>query len=102
VPTATSLALAGQPVDRTRLFAEVTTSLRLWLGRFAAHPGAFMNHYRVRSATLGQDVRVELPGGRTAEGRVVDFDAQGRLLLETPGGVVTLSAGDVVHVRPAQ
>src|SRR4051794_5784477 len=102
VPTATSLALEGHRVDRTELFGEVVSSLRASLGDFAAHPSTFMNHYRGRSATLDRDVRVELPGDRTVDGRVSDFDAHGRLLLETPDGLLTLSAGDVVHVRPAE
>ena len=102
VPTATSLALAGRGVDRTELFGQVVSSLRICLGRFAAHPGTFLNQYRGRSSTLDRDVRVELPGDVTVEGRVSDFDAYGRLLLETADGSLTLSAGDVVHLRPAR
>jgi len=101
VPTATSLALAGHPVDRTALFGDVVQSLRVWLGQFAQSPGTFMSHYRGRSATLDRTVRVELPGDRTAEGRAYDLDQHGRLVLETADGTLTLSAGDVVHVRPA-
>jgi BirA family transcriptional regulator, biotin operon repressor / biotin---[acetyl-CoA-carboxylase] ligase len=101
VPTATSLALAGHPVDRTELFGAVVGSLRAWLGRFAGHPQAFVERYRDRSATLDREVRVDLPGDRTVEGRVSGFDPHGRLLLETPDGLLTLSAGDVVHLRPA-
>jgi BirA family biotin operon repressor/biotin-[acetyl-CoA-carboxylase] ligase len=102
VPTATSLALAGRPVDRTVLFGDVMRHLRAWLGRFAQHPGTFMDHYRGLSATLDRDVRVELPGDRTVEGRVSDFDVHGQMLLETADGLLTLSAGDVVHVRPSE
>ena len=61
-----------------------------------------MNQYRGLSATLDRDVRVELPGDRTVEGRVFDFDAHGRMLLGTANGLLTLSAGDVVHVRPSE
>jgi BirA family transcriptional regulator, biotin operon repressor / biotin---[acetyl-CoA-carboxylase] ligase len=99
VPTATSLALAGHPVERTALFGAVVRSLRVELGEFARHPQTFVHRYRGRSATLDRDVRVELPGDRTVEGRVHDFDGHGRMLLETPEGLRTLSAGDVVHVR---
>ena len=70
VPTATSLALAGHPVDRTTLFGDVVQSLRAWLGLFAGSPNTFMNQYRGRSATLDRDVRVALPGDRVVEGRV--------------------------------
>jgi BirA family biotin operon repressor/biotin-[acetyl-CoA-carboxylase] ligase len=99
VSTATSLALEGLRVDRTELFGDDVRSLRTWLGQFAHHPATFMNQYRGRSATLDRDVRVELPGDRTVEGRVVDLDEHGRLVLETADGPLTLSAGDVVHVR---
>jgi BirA family transcriptional regulator, biotin operon repressor / biotin---[acetyl-CoA-carboxylase] ligase len=102
VPTATSLALAGHPVDRTALFGDVLRHLRIWLGSFARSPNTFLNQYRGRSATLERDVRVELPGHRTVEGRVSDFDAYGRMLLDTAAGPLTLSAGDVVHVRPSE
>ena len=101
VPTATSLALAGHPVDRTALFGAVVHSLRESLGQFAQSPNTFMDHYRGRSATLGRDVRVELPGDQTAEGRADHLDQHGRLVLETADGTLTLSAGDVVHVRPS-
>jgi BirA family transcriptional regulator, biotin operon repressor / biotin---[acetyl-CoA-carboxylase] ligase len=102
VPTATSLALAGHPVDRTALFGDVVHSLRLWLGRFAASPATFMNHYRGRSATLAREVRVELPGGGSAVGRAHDLDQHGRLVVDTADGQQAFSAGDVVHVRPAE
>jgi BirA family biotin operon repressor/biotin-[acetyl-CoA-carboxylase] ligase len=102
VPTATSLALAGHPVDRTVLFGDVVRRLRVALGVFASSPNTFMNQYRARSSTLDQDVRVALPGDRVVEGRAADFDAHGRLLLDTADGTLTLSAGDVVHLRPAE
>jgi BirA family transcriptional regulator, biotin operon repressor / biotin---[acetyl-CoA-carboxylase] ligase len=101
VPTATSLHLAGHPVDRTALFGDVLASLRAALRHFAGHPDLFLNQYRDRSATLGQEVRVDLPAGHSVEGRVVDFDDHGRLLLRTAAETMTLSAGDVVHLRPS-
>jgi BirA family biotin operon repressor/biotin-[acetyl-CoA-carboxylase] ligase len=101
VPTATSLALAGHAVDRTVLFGGVLRSLRACLGQFADSPETFLDRYRARSATLDQDVRVELPGDRTVEGRALDLDQHGRLMLETAEGPLTLGAGDVVHLRPS-
>jgi BirA family biotin operon repressor/biotin-[acetyl-CoA-carboxylase] ligase len=102
VPTATSLALSGHPVDRTTLCGDVLRSLGTALDDFAASPAAFMDVYRDRSATLGRDVRVDLPGERSVTGRVTDLDPHGRLLLDTGDGTLTLSAGDVVHLRPSQ
>lgn len=102
VPTATSLALAGHAVDRTALFGDVLGHLRTRLESFARSPNTFLNEYRGRSATLDRDVRVELPGDRSVEGRVSDFDEHGRVLLDTAAGPLTLSAGDVVHLRPSE
>ena len=102
VPTATSLALAGHPTDRTTLFGDVLRHLRASLGSFAGSPNTFMDQYRGRSATLDQAVRVDLPGERSVTGRVLDFDDHGRLVLDTPDGSLTLSAGDVVHLRPGE
>jgi BirA family biotin operon repressor/biotin-[acetyl-CoA-carboxylase] ligase len=101
VPSATSLALEGRAVDRTQLFGAVVSSLRSSLGVFASSPNTFVNQYRGLSATLDRDVRVDLPGDRTVEGRVLDVDDHGRLQLQTSEGLLSLSAGDVVHVRAA-
>lgn len=99
VPTATSLALAGQPIDRTELFGAVVRSLLSALGALRESPDTFLADYLQRSATLGRDVRVELPGDRVVHGRASGIDDHGRLVLQTREGSVSLSAGDVVHVR---
>ena len=50
--------------------------------------------------TLGREVRADLPGGAVIEGRAVDIDAAGRLVLMTATGETAVGAGDVVHLRP--
>jgi BirA family biotin operon repressor/biotin-[acetyl-CoA-carboxylase] ligase len=46
--------------------------------------------------TLGRQVRLDLPDGRSVQGRADRVDEDGRLVVEgTPYG-----AGDVVHLRP--
>jgi len=50
--------------------------------------------------TLGREVRADLPGGATVEGRAVDVDAAGRLVLMTATGAAAVGAGEVVHIRP--
>ncbi|MEY8565985.1 biotin--[acetyl-CoA-carboxylase] ligase [Corynebacteriaceae bacterium 7-707] len=58
--------------------------------------------YRELSATLGTRVRAELPGGDEITGTAVDLDGQGGLVIATAdGGRRTVTAGDVVHLRPA-
>jgi BirA family biotin operon repressor/biotin-[acetyl-CoA-carboxylase] ligase len=57
--------------------------------------------YRERCATIGQQVRVELPGAEVLTGEAEGVDDDGRLLVRAGGGDVrALAAGDVVHVRP--
>jgi BirA family biotin operon repressor/biotin-[acetyl-CoA-carboxylase] ligase len=55
--------------------------------------------YLQRCATVGRQVRVELPGGRALTGIAADIDAGGRLVVRTSSGLTSVSAGDVVHVR---
>jgi BirA family biotin operon repressor/biotin-[acetyl-CoA-carboxylase] ligase len=50
-------------------------------------------------ATVGQQVRVSLPGGSVVTGEASDVDSAGRLVVRSGAGPVPVSAGDVVHVR---
>ena len=65
-------------------------------------PTSLLEDYRDRCSTLERDVRVELPGS-VLLGRAVDIDESGRLVVRAHhgGAAVAVSAGDVVHVRPA-
>jgi BirA family biotin operon repressor/biotin-[acetyl-CoA-carboxylase] ligase len=51
--------------------------------------------YRELSATIGREVRVELPDGSKIEGTAVDIDETGSLHLDS-GQRITV--GDVVHL----
>jgi BirA family transcriptional regulator, biotin operon repressor / biotin---[acetyl-CoA-carboxylase] ligase len=55
--------------------------------------------YRTRSLTIGNRVRAHLPGEKEVVGTASGIDDHGRLLLETDGQTVVVSAGDVVHLR---
>jgi BirA family biotin operon repressor/biotin-[acetyl-CoA-carboxylase] ligase len=104
VPTATSLALQGHEVDRTDLLlaflVELDAQVASWSSGREADP-ALREAYVDRCATLGEDVRVDLPSGATVEGRAVDVDDGGRLVVDTGDGRTAVGAGDVIHVRPA-
>ena len=56
--------------------------------------------YRTHSLTLGTRVRASLPGGRAVEGVAESIDELGRLCISTSAGTVTVSAGDIKHLRP--
>lgn len=106
VPTATSLAVAHPDLTPTRegvLLATVVALREAYDAWQAGGPEATSRlaaSYAAHCATIGQEVRVELPGGTTLHGRAVDVDADGRLVVDTGSGRESVGAGDVVHVVP--
>jgi BirA family transcriptional regulator, biotin operon repressor / biotin---[acetyl-CoA-carboxylase] ligase len=105
VPEATSLAVAGVDVDRTGLLVDVLASL--WEAYTAWQEGGDLagmrlaESYAAACATLGSEVRVDLPSGEVLTGTATGIDPSGRLLVTNDDGRTAVSAGDVVHVRPA-
>jgi BirA family biotin operon repressor/biotin-[acetyl-CoA-carboxylase] ligase len=105
--SATSLAVMGATgVDRSGLLAAILREFEHWYRRWidASPPGDAVSsglraEYLRSCATVGMQVRVELPGGAILAGRACDVDAVGRLLVAAPDGVEPVSAGDVIHVR---
>lgn len=102
VPAATSLAVAGWPVDRTVLLSQVLAELtRRYSDWTPAATSELRAAYRARCASVGQPVRVHLPGREPLEGTASDIDPDGALVVVTTDGPVAVSAGDVVHLRAA-
>ncbi len=95
-PGATSLAAeaGGGALDRTDLLVAYLVALE---GRCRQSPAALMAAYRAACSTIGRQVRVELPGGESFEGRADGVDDHGRLVVDGR----SVAAGDVVHVRSA-
>ncbi len=103
VELATSLALEGAEVERTMLLAGLLARFaEEYAGWEAGGVAALRAAYVSWCPTLrGQQVRAEVPGGGTVIGEGVGLSDHGGLLVRTAAGVVTVNAGDVVHVRPA-
>ncbi len=102
---ATSLADTGATrLDRAdlaiRLLTEVATLEDAWRAAGGDPETAGMHsEYVGYSATVGDEVRVELPA-RTLTGVATGIGPDGSLLLRTADGTDhTVSAGDVVHLR---
>lgn len=81
-------------------------SLADWYGEWRAAGGdpaasRLQQTYAAGCATLGREVRAELPGGRELVGTAVGVDDDGRLVLATADGEQAVGAGDVVHIRRA-
>ncbi|MFG3046734.1 biotin--[acetyl-CoA-carboxylase] ligase [Streptomyces sp. NPDC048241] len=108
VPQAGSLALADAvSTDRDTLLRSVLRSLETWYDRWRAAAGdpvesTLQETYAAGCATLGRQVRAELPGDRALVGEAVAIDGDGRLVIATAEGKPeAVGAGDIVHLRPA-
>lgn len=104
VAGATSLALEGAGTGRERLLTGALGQLERWYLGWKAEGGdadrcGLRPEYLRLCATVGQQVRVSLPGGTVVTGEASDVDGAGRLVVRSASGLVPVSAGDVVHVR---
>ncbi|MCG5218322.1 biotin--[acetyl-CoA-carboxylase] ligase [Streptosporangium sp. KLBMP 9127] len=106
VATATSLAVEKAPcLDRDPLIRGVLREIETHYGEWTRAGGdadacGLRAAYLGVSATIGMEVRVELPGERALVGVATGVDELGRLLVTSEGRSHALSAGDVIHVRP--
>ncbi|WP_261559255.1 biotin--[acetyl-CoA-carboxylase] ligase [Frankia tisae] len=94
----TSLLLSGAhpaALDRTELLERILDGLVHALAAWEADPQAARAAYVEVCATIGREVRVELPDGSADTGRATDVDLEGRLVVAGRA----YSAGDVVHLR---
>ncbi|MGH3869635.1 MAG: biotin--[acetyl-CoA-carboxylase] ligase [Pseudonocardiaceae bacterium] len=107
VPGATSLAIeAAACTDRDPLLRALLLALDAELRQWCAHAGdplasGLREAYQQRCATLGEQVRVELPGQPEITGTAVEIDTEGRLVVLSGGQRRALSVGDVTHVYVA-
>lgn len=103
VPEATSLALLGATeIDRNALAIEVLSNLgnriESWRRALGSVP-ALSDEYRQHSVTLGKQVMARLPGDKQITGTARAIDDFGRLCIDTGDETVTVTAGDIVHLR---
>jgi BirA family transcriptional regulator, biotin operon repressor / biotin---[acetyl-CoA-carboxylase] ligase len=105
VPDATSLAIEqASCTDRDPLLRALLRALDTELRQWYEHEGdavasGLREAYQQRCATLGEQVRVELPGQPALTGTAVEIDTEGRLVVLSGGWRRALSVGDVTHVR---
>ncbi len=101
VPTATSFAMLGAACDEDLLVASYLEGLERSLAALRAGDAASIRAaVSARCATLGQRVRVILPGGEFI-GRALRLAEDGRLVVQTAGEERIVAAGDIVHLRSA-
>ncbi|MBU8823196.1 biotin--[Mycolicibacterium goodii] len=100
-PRATSLAQQGAAaVDRNHLAPVLLRRLAARIESWRTGDPSLAADYRARSVTIGSQVRASLPGDRSVEGVAESVDDLGRLVIDTGGERVRVSAGDITHLRP--
>lgn len=103
-PGATSLSILGaHTLDRTTLLTHLLDALqRRMAGLYSAGGAdpALVSDYAAHSLTIGARVRAKLPGDDEIVGQALQVDDQGRLCIDTGVAVTSVSAGDIVHLRP--
>jgi BirA family biotin operon repressor/biotin-[acetyl-CoA-carboxylase] ligase len=89
--------LAGGPIDRVELLGRLLDGLSDEIDRIELGESP-LARYRARCWTLGTDVRVAV-GGATIEGRAVDLDDTGGLIVDSGAHRHIVAAGEVVMLR---
>jgi BirA family biotin operon repressor/biotin-[acetyl-CoA-carboxylase] ligase len=84
-----------------RIAAEAGSILRRFLAnlRIPREPKEILAAYRPVCATLGRRVRAGTVAGQEVEGRAIDLDDRGGLVVETPDGPRRVGFGEVLHLR---
>lgn len=106
--SATSLLLSeASSLDRDELLAQTLSHFRdLYMELTEADGNSVASGLRERitkaSSTVGQLVEVSFPDGTSAVGEAINIDESGRLQVRTSGKTLTVSAGDVLHLRTAK
>jgi BirA family transcriptional regulator, biotin operon repressor / biotin---[acetyl-CoA-carboxylase] ligase len=98
IPEAVGLAdVTDSPWHREQVLAAVVRGVRDAIAQLRTDPAALLMRYREACVTLGRQVDVTLPGGRTLTGNAADIDTGGHLIVKSQDITQTVFAGDVVH-----
>jgi len=87
--------VSGREVDRDAVLTSLLDHLAVQIGSWTAVASA----YRRACVTIGRAVRIELPD-ETFTGTAADVSDDGHLLVDIGMCLRTVTAGDVVHLRP--
>lgn len=100
VPHAISLEMVGPEVDRTQLVGAILLALKNRLTQWNDGDPSLMEDYRKVCSSIGQQVRVHLPGDKELLGECVGVADDGLIQVRSDDGEVhAIAAGDVVHLR---
>ena len=95
-PGSTSLRALVGDIDRV----SVTEHLLRTFDWLRSDPDEIIEAWRRRASTISKRIQVTTED-RAIEGRAVDIDAAGRLLVDVGGSIERVAVGDCQHLRPA-
>lgn len=98
--SATSVLIeTGRKTNRAALIAAIQKEFDYWLSVLAGDDiDTLLKTYKPLSDTIGKDISVHTEG-EIFEGRAIDIDEEGRLLLLRNNKIHRFSTGDVLKVR---
>jgi BirA family biotin operon repressor/biotin-[acetyl-CoA-carboxylase] ligase len=105
VQTATSLLLSGaSSLDRDLILAKTLSNMKVLYSELATAGGdaqacGLRQQLLESSATIGQLVEVMFKDQESVQGKAVDIDDAGRLVVKTQTKTLVVSAGDILHLR---
>jgi BirA family biotin operon repressor/biotin-[acetyl-CoA-carboxylase] ligase len=72
-------------IDRPGLIAGLVAAFADRLGALDGDGAQLLAAYRARCETIGRDVDLDLPDGTSLQGRAIDIDEDGHLVLDVDG-----------------
>jgi BirA family biotin operon repressor/biotin-[acetyl-CoA-carboxylase] ligase len=105
VQTATSLLLSGaSSLDRDLILAKTLSNMKVLYSELATAGGdaqacGLRQQLLESSATIGQLVEVMFKDQESVQGKAVDIDDTGRLVVKTQTKTLVVYAGDILHLR---
>jgi len=99
-PNSTSLKACGIEKDRSEVLIEILKNFEKRLTEISSEKGtaAFRQAHIANSSTIGIQVKVEQVNGYVV-GKAVDIEKDGSLVIENENGTISITAGDVIHLR---
>jgi BirA family transcriptional regulator, biotin operon repressor / biotin---[acetyl-CoA-carboxylase] ligase len=99
----TSLLAEGVTIEREDLLIAILREMgaryEAFRAKLSPESCGLLAEYRDLSATLGKNIRVDLPGSANVAGVATGVDPDGRLLVRAGAKEHAIAAGDVIHVR---
>ena len=99
-PNSTSLKACGIEKDRSELLIEILKNFDKRLDEISSEKGSttFRQAYTAKSSTIGNQVKVKKSEGDIT-GKAVGVEEDGSLIIENENGTISITAGDVIHLR---